>query len=153
MSARSQYVSAHRWVLIAKGPAKHKPCAFCGTFAHEWAYNHLDPAEVYRDGYLWSEDTAYYIALCKRDHLAYDRAFRKHGKAALPAVTDALRDAGRDRYDDAHRAFVDEQNHDSWRTREMGIGEQNIASPQVSADRVREVNARMSAAHARNAEG
>lgn len=105
-TAQHEYRQAHRRVVDAKGPANLKPCAFCGTFAEEWAYDHHDPREVYREGHLWSDSTAHYIPLCKRDHRAYDRAFRQHGKAVLPAVIDALTEAGRNRYPAETRQHV-----------------------------------------------
>ncbi|MEU1510905.1 hypothetical protein ABZ490_01920 [Streptomyces sp. NPDC005811] len=120
--AISEYNAAHRRVVEVKGPASHKPCSFCGTRAAEWAYNHQDPAEIYRDGYLWSESTAYYLPLCKRDHRAYDRAFRQHGKAVLSAVADALTEAGQQRYDEEHRQAVQESTFHSWRVRETALG-------------------------------
>ncbi|MEV7234264.1 hypothetical protein AB0N06_09805 [Streptomyces sp. NPDC051020] len=130
-SALSEYKAAHRRVVDAKGPANHKPCEFCGTVAAEWSYNHLDPAEIYRDGYLWSESTAYYMPLCKRDHRAYDRAFRQHGKAVLPAVSDALTEAGQARYDEEHRQAVKAMTFDRWRVRETGLG--NISAEESAA--------------------
>ncbi|MET8181965.1 hypothetical protein [Streptomyces sp. NPDC005336] len=151
--AYSEYKAAHRRVVLVKGPAKHKACAFCGTFAAEWAYNHLDPEEIYRDGYLWSENTEFYTPLCTRDHRAYDRAFRQHGKAVLPAVADALREAGRDRYADEVRDFVNSQNHKAWQTRETTLGDQRVKSPEVPAEQVRETDARISAAYASSYEG
>jgi hypothetical protein len=106
-TAQHEYRQAHRRVVDVKGPANLKPCAFCGAFAKEWAYDHQDPRETFRDGYLWSDSTAHYMPLCKRDHRAYDRAFRQHGKAVLPAVIDALTEAGRDRYPDETRQHVE----------------------------------------------
>ncbi|WP_030677848.1 hypothetical protein [Streptomyces rimosus] len=130
-TAEYEYKAAHKRVVTAKGPASHKACAFCGTFAAEWAYNHQDPAEVYRDGYLWSESTAYYLPLCKRDHRAYDRAFRQHGKAVLPAVADTLTEAGQQRYDEEHRQAVAASTFHSWRVRETALG--NITPEQSAA--------------------
>ena len=129
-TAESEYKAAHKRVVEAKGPASHKPCQFCGTFAAEWSYNHHDTAEIYRDGYLWSESTAYYMPLCKRDHRAYDRAFRQHGKPVLDAVADALTEAGRQRYDEEHRQAVKAMTLDWWRVRETGLG---YFSPEESA--------------------
>ncbi|MEV0480068.1 hypothetical protein AB0I69_05515 [Streptomyces sp. NPDC050508] len=129
-TAESEYKAAHKRVVEAKGPASHKPCQFCGTFAAEWSYTHQDPAEIYRDGYLWSESTAYYMPLCKRDHRAYDRAFRQHGKAVLSAVVDALTEAGRQRYDEEHRQAVKAMTLDWWRVRETGLG---YLTPEESA--------------------
>ncbi|MFE4417690.1 hypothetical protein [Streptomyces sp. NPDC056817] len=119
-SALSEYKRAHRSVVDAKGPADHKPCEFCGAFAADWAYNHQDPAEIFRDGYLWSENTAYYMPLCKRDHRAYDRAFRQHGKTVLSAVADALREAGQDRYEE-NRQTVEAVAYNRWRVRETAL--------------------------------
>lgn len=78
-AALSEYRRAHSLVAEVKGPARHKPCDFCGKFADDWAYNHADPREIYRDGYLWSENTSYYFPLCRKHHRAYDRTFRTKG--------------------------------------------------------------------------
>jgi hypothetical protein len=138
-TAESEYKAAHKRVVEVKGPASHKPCQFCGTFAAEWSYNHQDPAEVYRDGYLWSESTAYYMPLCKRDHRAYDRAFRQHGKPVLAAVADALTEAGQQRYDEEHREAVTASTFHSWRVRETALGnishEQSAALAETSGER------------------
>ncbi|MFD5207745.1 hypothetical protein ACFWNF_12575 [Streptomyces anulatus] len=130
-TAEYEYKAAHKRVVEVKGPASHKPCDFCGTFAAEWSYNHQDPNEVYRDGYLWSESTAHYMPLCKRDHWAYDRAFRQHGKPVLAAVADALTQAGHQRYDDEHRQAVKALAFDRWRVRETGLG--NLTSEESAA--------------------
>ncbi|MFJ9160034.1 hypothetical protein ACIRPS_24905 [Streptomyces griseoviridis] len=119
-TARSEYKAAHNRVVKVKGPANHKPCEFCGTFAADWAYDHLDPAEVYRDGFLWSDSTAYYIPLCVRDHRAYDRAFRNHGKTALPAVAEALREAAQDHYEE-RRKIVEAATETAWHVRERAL--------------------------------
>ncbi|MFC8998187.1 hypothetical protein ACFT7U_21070 [Streptomyces rochei] len=123
-SAEYEYKAAHKRVVQLKGPARHKPCEFCGTFAAEWAYDHLDPAETYRDGYLWSESTAHYMPLCNRDHRAYDRAFRQYGKTALPAVSEALRQAARDHYEERRR-IVEAAADASWRARESALSDQS----------------------------
>lgn len=121
-TARSEYQQAHAYVVDAHGPASHSPCKFCGAFAAEWAYDHADPNEIYRDGYLWSENTAHYIPLCRRDHRAFDRAFRKYGKEHLPAVIAALTEAGEARYPEGQREATYELGYSLWRSREIALG-------------------------------
>ncbi|WP_143074791.1 hypothetical protein [Streptomyces mangrovisoli] len=121
-TARAEYDTAHRHVVAAKGPASHKPCAFCGTFAADWCYSHLDPAEIYRDGYLWSDSTAHYMPLCKKHHQDYDRAFRQHGKAALPVFAESLREACQATYEE-RRQVVEARSENLWRVRERVLAE------------------------------
>lgn len=116
-TARSEYKAAHRRVVEVKGPAGHHPCDFCGKFATDYSYDHLDPAETYREGFLWSDSTAHYRPLCVRCHRAYDRAFRRHGKSGLPAVAEALREAARDHYEE-RRKVVESAAESAWRARE-----------------------------------
>lgn len=134
-TAQGAYATAHRRVTAIKGPVSHKPCEFCGNFAEDWAYDHQDPEEIYRDGYLWSESTAHYMPLCKRDHRAYDQAFRKHGKGPLPAVAEALRESARDHYEE-RRAVVEAAADASWRARESALagrkGSASVADPAAS---------------------
>jgi hypothetical protein len=147
-TARSEYRAAHNRAVRVKGPASHKPCEFCGTFAADWAYNHLDPAEIYRDGFLWSDSTAYYIPLCVRDHRAYDQAFRKHGKASLPAVAEALRESARDHYEE-RRQIVEAAADASWRARELALPHQvRRGYDKPSADTLRATQALLSSAYA-----
>ncbi|MFZ3595447.1 hypothetical protein [Streptomyces sp. BH104] len=117
-TALSEYRLAHRCVIEVKGPANHKP--FCGAFAAEWAYDHMDPCETFRDGYLWSDNTAHYFPLCQKHHRAYDRAFRTHGREALPALAETLKSEAQRTPEDlaAIRALSD----DAWRSREIGLG-------------------------------
>ncbi|MFE9381110.1 hypothetical protein [Streptomyces sp. NPDC006855] len=119
-TARSEYKAAHKRVTSVKGPVSHKPCEFCGIFADDYAYNHQDPEEIYREGYLWSESTVYYFPACRRHHRAYDQAFRKYGKSALPAVAEALREAAREHYEE-RRAVVEAAADASWRARENAL--------------------------------
>lgn len=119
-TALSEYRQAHRWVVEVKGPANHKPCDFCGNFADEWAYDHMDPREIHRDGYLWSENTPHYFPLCRKHHRAYDKAFRTYGREALPAIAATMKSENQRTPEDlaAIRALCDA----AWRSREIGLG-------------------------------
>lgn len=132
-TAQQEYREAHRRVVDVKGPASHKPCAFCGIFAAEWAYDHQDPREIFCDGYLWSVNTAHYMPLCKRDHRAYDRAFRQKGKGALSAVREALTAAGMDQHPEEVRRSVELTCHTAWRARESAFRDGLIKDRTVRA--------------------
>ncbi|MFC8173088.1 hypothetical protein [Streptomyces sp. NPDC057325] len=152
-TAVSEYKAAHARVVEDRGPASHKACAFCGTFADEWAYNHQDPAEIYRDGRLWSESTAYYMPLCKRDHRAYDRAFRQHGKAVLSSVADTLTEAGQQRYDEEHRQAVKDANFKSWRARERALATRKDRRPRTDPAAVKAIQTLLSRAYSHGPSG
>lgn len=78
------YLAAHHRVYVAKGKADTYTCT-CGQPAEEWAYQGGAPSEQrgvrihYRRGQrvevhtVWSGDPAYYMAMCKRCHLARDQ--------------------------------------------------------------------------------
>lgn len=151
-TARSEYKAAHKRVVEAKGPASHRPCEFCGNFATDYAYDHQDPAEIFRDGYLWSESTAHYLPLCVRDHRAYDRAFRKHGKSALPAVAEALREAARDHYEE-RRKVVETAAEASWRARESALAGRKERRSAAEVAAVKATQELMSCAYAHGPSG
>jgi hypothetical protein len=83
MSARSQYLTAHRRIDDARGKANTHACEWCGVTADHWAYDHSDDNQRIADGYVWSDIPAHYIPLCAIDHRAFDRAFRR-GAAIAP---------------------------------------------------------------------
>lgn len=101
----SRYKRIHADVRSVKGDAGTKPCEWCGRPADEWAYDHRDPNEVFAGGYLFSETTtAHYFPLCRRDHRAFDAAFRRHGRARLDVVAAELKAEARKRYSDETKA-------------------------------------------------
>lgn len=91
MDSRGSYLAAHRAAVLCKGPAKHSPCTVCGRLAADWAYDHQDPAECFADGYLWSDDTRRYTAMCRSHHKRYDAEFQRNGAANLPAFLEQMR--------------------------------------------------------------
>lgn len=71
------YLGAHKRVYRAKGKASDQPCHHCGDRATQWAYDHLDPAEligVTRDAFAvrYSLDPVYYLPLCGPCHAKFD---------------------------------------------------------------------------------
>lgn len=97
MSARSQYFQAHRRVDDARGKARHHVCAWCGTQAAEWSYNHRDENQCEAEGYVWSDDPAHYLPMCHRDHRSFDGAYRSIGLADLEAAIAPLKAAAAQR--------------------------------------------------------
>jgi hypothetical protein len=68
------YSGAHSRVRRAYGlPSLHR-CVDCGGQAEDWAYDHLDDGEQYEHGWPYSTNPDHYMPMCKRCHVAFDRA-------------------------------------------------------------------------------
>lgn len=77
------YAAAHGIVKREKGLAREYACRGCGQIAAEWAYNHRDPNEIYDENFrFWSDDSNFYIPMCKKCHAEFDRADRKRRGAS-----------------------------------------------------------------------
>lgn len=72
------YSGAHRRVEAAKGGAADHFC-HCGEPGHGWAYDHLDPEELYEVRYgsrsPYSTDPDHYTAMCASCHKNFDNDF------------------------------------------------------------------------------
>ena len=71
------YKNAHLRVKRARGVPSNYPCAHCSAPAHDWAYDHTDPAPLigeHRGSLLkYSGDPNYYIPLCTPCHKKFDK--------------------------------------------------------------------------------
>ncbi|GHF88937.1 hypothetical protein GCM10018787_42000 [Streptomyces thermodiastaticus] len=83
MNVRSRYQMAHRRVDKAHGLARHNACVWCGLDAQDHAYTHNDPNEIRAGGRVWSENTNYYVAMCRRCHTSFDWAHKQFSGVAL----------------------------------------------------------------------
>ncbi|MEV0139350.1 hypothetical protein [Streptomyces globisporus] len=92
-----------------RGKASVNPCAWCGGFADEWAYDHSDENQKGSAGSEWSENPDHYIPLCIVDHRAFDSAYRRFGRDSLEAAIAPLREIAARRYDDGQKDFIAEQ--------------------------------------------
>lgn len=69
---RANYIAIHAKCVSRWGKAAEHPCRYCGRPASDWAYDHLDPAEQWEDGDVYSQSTDYYHALCESCHKRFD---------------------------------------------------------------------------------
>ena len=76
------YFAAHMRVRSARGPAKLRACEHCGARASDWAYTHVDPAEICSDQGAYSSSPDFYIALCRGCHVRFDKAWERKGISA-----------------------------------------------------------------------
>ncbi|MGW0547296.1 hypothetical protein [Streptomyces altiplanensis] len=104
MTALAEYQTWHRLVAECHGKAVHHACAWCGCDAAEWAYDWNDPRQREEDGYVWSENTAHYIPLCRRDHRTFDATYRRVGLSGLAAEVSRLKQLAWERETDEKRA-------------------------------------------------
>ncbi|MFC9285342.1 hypothetical protein [Streptomyces sp. NPDC057052] len=109
MRVESKYRQAHINISRVRGKASVNPCAWCGGFADEWAYDHADEKQQGSAGFQWSENPDHYIPLCIVDHRAFDSAYRRFGQDGLEAAIAPLREVAGKRYDDDQKAFIAEQ--------------------------------------------
>ena len=81
------YVTAHRWIWDANGPAAEHECVQCGKTAQDWAYDGEDPLEVIAQfthkGLVYSLNPNHYKPMCKKCHCAFDAELRRNRKADL----------------------------------------------------------------------
>ena len=74
------YIGAHHRVKRLLGLAALHACVRCGVTAHEWAYDHCDPAErAGRHGDAWltySTDPRHYQPMCRSCHRRFDLEHR-----------------------------------------------------------------------------
>jgi hypothetical protein len=67
------YSQAHRRIRESLGRAPEHACAQCADPAHQWAYNHEDPAKrMSTEGYPYSMNPEYYTPLCRSCHVRFD---------------------------------------------------------------------------------
>ncbi len=85
-SIASQYRAAHRRIDELRLPARYHNCAWCLLTADQWSYLHNDRAERNEDGYVWSENSANYVAMCRSCHKQFDFAYRTVGREGLAEV-------------------------------------------------------------------
>ncbi|MEU0739349.1 hypothetical protein [Streptomyces sp. NPDC006134] len=83
MTAEIGYYQAHRQVDKVHGLARHNACAWCGLDAQDHAYTHNDPNEIRDGGRVYSVNTNYYVAMCRRCHRSFDWAHKRFSGAAL----------------------------------------------------------------------
>ena len=77
------YSGAHRRVRDRRGSASQFQCVKCQEQAKQWAYDHLDPAElVDARGYPYSGDPNHYVPMCTSCHIRADRS-RQHEAEVL----------------------------------------------------------------------
>jgi hypothetical protein len=74
------YASAHDRVEAVRGLASLHACVDCGDTAHDWSYDHTDPAQrLDAKGHPFSLDTTHYDPRCTPCHNKFDVAFRLIG--------------------------------------------------------------------------
>ncbi len=154
-SIASEYRAAHRRIDEIRLPAKYHNCAWCLLTADQWAYLHNDPHERNEEGFVWSENSRSYVALCRSCHRKFDQAYRRVGreglaeaiapliKAAYTAVNPerrAIEGRAREASTKAAYAFLDAQD--------KGLGNR-YGRPPISAER--ETHARLVRAYAAGA--
>ncbi|WP_314250628.1 hypothetical protein [Streptomyces sp. DSM 40907] len=151
MSARSEYQTWHRLVTEAHGKAIHNACAWCGCDAAEWAYDWRDPKQREEDGYVWSENTAHYIPLCRIDHRTFDAAYRRVGLSGLAAEVARLKPLAWDRETDEKRAAQSRLRSALFDVHEMAYNaklDEQLAKDEIRQARIR---AKIAANNAREA--
>lgn len=80
--AHVSYSGAHLRVKTDRGDASNYPCDVCGSPAQQWAYDHLDPHELFDPragrgkGRTYSAKSEHYRPMCARCHVSYDLEHR-----------------------------------------------------------------------------